>query len=135
MLREEFRSVEFSHVYETAPRDEVNQENFLNAVVKVESELATEEIYKKTCAIEEKLQKNPPYDKGPRTIDIDLLLHFSSSKPVNQSTNKLTLPHPRMHERRFVLEPLMELLGESETWNSFLQKTMDQECRQIEIKL
>lgn len=133
LLRAEYPTVEFSSVYKTAARDAEDQDDFLNAVARIETNEEPEEVQETLKAIEEKLGKNPPYDKGPRTIDLDILLYGEEII----DTDDLTIPHPRMHERRFVLEPLCELLEGSSLgeWNSRLQLVQDQKCKQIELKL
>lgn len=120
MLREQFTSLIFSHVYRTAPQDITDQPEFLNAVARIETALSPEDLLTALQAIEKRLGKNPPFPKGPRTIDLDLLLYGTCVQE-----GPPTLPHPRMYERRFVLEPLCELLA----------KTHDQACDQTTISL
>ena len=95
--------------------------------------------------IEAVLKKSPPFKFGPRTIDLDLLLYGDSIIPSKKewmrnyklpaTSYKLMVPHPRMHERRFVLEPLCELIDpralhptRKKPWNVLLESTNDQEC-------
>ncbi len=94
-----------SSVYETEPVEVTGQPWFLNCVVAVETELMPKQFLAKALAIEQKLGRRRTQPKGPRTIDIDLLLFGSSVV----ETSTLTIPHPAMHERRFVLEPLAEI--------------------------
>mgnify|MGYP001440915058 CR=1 FL=1 len=151
LLRKEFPGITFSSVYETAPRDVEDQAHFLNAMAKIETELSPEELFEKTQAIEQKLDKDPPYEKGPRTIDIDFLLYDDAILPSSedwetyklQTTNyKLVIPHPLMHDRRFVLAPLLELINGEEkhpvlglSWRNLLKKNFDQACRQNGLNL
>lgn len=137
MLREAF-DVAFSSVYRTAARDVEDQDDFLNAVAKIETEKSPEQMIEVFESIESTLKKDPPFEKGPRTIDIDILL---SSKDEIRNT-KYEIPHPRLHERRFVLEPLCELIDpESKhptlnaSYESFLKKTLDQDCEKLDIVL
>jgi len=118
-------------VYKTAARDEEQQDDFLNAVAKIETDESPEEVYYALQSIEEDLKKDPPYKKGPRTIDLDILLY---KDPDNRqlTTDNLVIPHPRMQERRFILEPLCEL---DNSWQSHLQKTLDQSCKRIDMRL
>ncbi len=138
MLRESFDDVAFSPVYKTAPRDQEDQPDFLNAVARVETNLTLEKVFARTNSIEEHLGKRLPYPKGPRTIDIDILLYGN----LVSDDSALTLPHPRLHERRFVLEPLCELLTTDEThpllkisWRELLRKNLDQVVAVTEIRL
>ncbi len=135
LLRTEFPSIIFSSVYRSAARDRTDQDDFLNAVAKIETEKTPEELQTTLKTIETKLGKNPPYAKGPRTIDLDILLIPNSQLPTPNS--QLIIPHPRMHERRFVLEPLCELLEGSskDQWNALLMKNLDQTCERGNILL
>jgi 2-amino-4-hydroxy-6-hydroxymethyldihydropteridine diphosphokinase len=94
-----------SSIYETEPQDLLDQPWFLNLVVEVETELFPRMLLARIQAIELGMGRRRQVAKGPRTIDIDILLF---GKFVIQ-TRELEVPHPRMGERRFVLEPLAEL--------------------------
>src|SRR2546423_14816978 len=95
-----------SSIYETEPVSEVNQPRFLNMVAEVGTPLpAPEQVMARLLRIEFLLGRTRDIKDGPRTIDLDLLLYGE----VMNHTEFLTLPHPRMHERRFVLEPLVEI--------------------------
>ena len=94
-----------SSMYETEPRDFKPQPWFLNQVVEVETSLFPRQLQSRLQKIERKLGRRPTVPKGPRAIDLDLLLFGDSVI----STPDLKVPHPRMTERRFVLEPLAEL--------------------------
>ena len=99
--------VAVSTLRETDPVGYEQQPRFLNGVVELETELAPRELLARLLAIEVWLGRvrgqGPRF--GPRTIDLDLLLY--GDEIVDEPG--LTLPHPRLHERRFVLEPLAEL--------------------------
>ena len=97
-----------SAVYETAPREKTDQPWFLNQVIEVETELFPLQLLRHARKVEHALGRQRTVDKGPRTIDVDIL--FIGSKVI--STPELTVPHPAAHERRFVLEPLAELAPE-----------------------
>ena len=103
----EIRVVRVSTLRETDPVGYVDQPQFLNGVVELETELPARGLLTRLLAIERKLGRTrrdgPPL--GPRTIDLDLLLY--GDEIIAQAG--LQVPHPRMHERRFVLEPLAEL--------------------------
>jgi len=95
-----------SSVYETAPVSEIEQPPFLNMVVEVGNTLPTpEQMMARLLRIEYVLGRTRETKDGPRTIDLDLLLYGDTEK----HTEFLRLPHPRLHERRFVLEPLVEI--------------------------
>lgn len=100
-----------SSFYETAPWGFVSENRFLNAAVCVETELKPLEVLHRTQAIERELGRTHKSVNGvysDRSIDIDLLLYGD----VVMQSPELTLPHPLMTEREFVLEPLAEIAGE-----------------------
>jgi 2-amino-4-hydroxy-6-hydroxymethyldihydropteridine diphosphokinase len=82
-----------------------DQPNFLNAVVELETDYSPSELMAELLRIEEEMGRTRTVPGGPREIDLDLIAYESEVV----SANDLTVPHPRMHERRFVLEPLAEL--------------------------
>lgn len=92
--------------YETKPvGGPEGQDDYLNAVVEVTTTLSPEELLERLQAIETAFGRVRTVKDGPRTIDLDLLLHGDSIR----EEPRLTLPHPRLHERLFVLEPLAEI--------------------------
>ena len=99
------RVLRLSDIYETEPREVTDQPWFLNLVTEVETDLAPEELLERAARVEAGLGRRRLGVKGPRTIDIDILLYGD----LVLDTAELTIPHPRMARRRFVLEPLMEL--------------------------
>ena len=107
-----------SPVYETEPVDYTAQGWFLNLVVEAETELFPLQLLARTSRIERELGRARTVPKGPRTLDIDILLYGNS---VVQ-TEKLQIPHPRMAERRFVLAPLADLVPDLR--HPVLQKTV-----------
>ena len=94
-----------SSVYRTEPVDVPDQPWFYNQVVEVEAEYDPMALLNLVKAIERKLKRVPALNKGPRTIDLDILL---AGNRVIQ-TRRLIVPHPRMAERKFVLVPLREI--------------------------
>ena len=96
-----------SSVYETAPQGEVlDQPDFLNAAVRVRTALGPEELLDAAKAVERDLGREPGGPRhGPRPIDVDVLLLGD----LEYSSARLSLPHPEVTSRRFVLEPLLEL--------------------------
>jgi 2-amino-4-hydroxy-6-hydroxymethyldihydropteridine diphosphokinase len=94
-----------SPIYETEPVDYTDQPWFLNLAVEAEAELSPHELLATTSRIEQELGRVRTVAKGPRIIDIDILLF--GDEVVD--TPHLQIPHPRMAERRFVLAPLADL--------------------------
>jgi 2-amino-4-hydroxy-6-hydroxymethyldihydropteridine diphosphokinase len=95
-------------VYETEPREYLDQPFFLNAVIALETEVPATELMQELLRIEKRLGRERSLDrppKGPRVIDIDVLLYGDEVI----SAPELDVPHPRMRERLFVLEPLAEI--------------------------
>lgn len=99
-----------SSVYETAPQGEVlDQPDFLNAVVEIETDLAPEELLRECKRIESVLgRQQGGVRHGPRPIDIDILLLGD----LEYESERLRIPHRDLETRRFVLEPLAELAPE-----------------------
>ncbi|HBB95251.1 MAG TPA: 2-amino-4-hydroxy-6-hydroxymethyldihydropteridine diphosphokinase [Blastocatellia bacterium] len=95
-----------SSIYETEPVSEIEQPPFLNMVAEVGNPLpAPEQVMARLLRIEFLLGRTRDRKDGPRTIDLDLLLYGDHES----DTEFLRLPHPRLHVRRFVLEPLVEV--------------------------
>jgi 2-amino-4-hydroxy-6-hydroxymethyldihydropteridine diphosphokinase len=94
-----------SSVWETEPREFLDQPWFLNQVVEIETSLFPRQLFQRVKRIEREMGRVRARPKGPRLIDIDVLLY---GKAVVR-TDTLQIPHPRLMERRFVLEPLAEL--------------------------
>src|SRR4029077_20261628 len=95
-----------SSIYETEPVSEIEQPPFLNMVAEVGNPLpAPEQVMARLLRIEFLLGRTREVRDGPRTIALDLLIYAE----VESHTEFLTLPHPRLHERRFVLQPLVEI--------------------------
>ncbi len=97
--------VAVSEVRETEPVGPVEQGPFLNGVVQVETTLPPGDLLERLLSVESRLGRVRAERWGPRTIDLDLLLY--GSETVDEPG--LTVPHPRLHERRFALEPLLDL--------------------------
>jgi 2-amino-4-hydroxy-6-hydroxymethyldihydropteridine diphosphokinase len=94
-----------SALYETDFVGPGEQDPFLNACVVVETEASPEELLEYTQQLERAAGREPDSHMQPRTLDIDLLVHGESRR----DGERLQLPHPRMGERRFVLQPLSDL--------------------------
>ena len=98
-----------SSFYETEPVEFAAQPWFLNCVVKLDTEKMPRQLLSGVLAIEKEMGRKRGKKKGPRSIDIDILLFGNSII----DTKGLTVPHPAMHQRRFVLEPLGEIAPEA----------------------
>ena len=98
-----------SSFYETEPVDVTAQPWFLNCAVKFDTEKMPRQLIAAILNLEQEMGRQRKQQKAPRIIDIDILLFGSSIIQIPT----LTVPHPKMHERRFVLEPLAEIAGEA----------------------
>ncbi len=94
-----------SHLYETAPWGVTDQPAFLNQVISIETMLTPEELLSRTLEIEKQLGRERRLRWGARVIDIDMLYYSD----LVLDTENLHLPHPRLHQRRFTLVPLVEI--------------------------
>jgi 2-amino-4-hydroxy-6-hydroxymethyldihydropteridine diphosphokinase len=101
MLREATEVISVSEYFSTKPVSDIEQPDYLNAVCIVESELPALDLLSLLHGIEKALGRERLEKWGPRTIDLDLIQYGS----LLSSADELKLPHPRAHERRFVLEP------------------------------
>lgn len=99
------RVVAVSSFYETEPVEFPEQPWFLNCVVAVETSKTPHRLITEILRIEQEMGRRRVQSKGPRLIDIDLLVFAD----VIIKSKQLTIPHPAMHHRRFVLEPLAEI--------------------------
>jgi 2-amino-4-hydroxy-6-hydroxymethyldihydropteridine diphosphokinase len=99
-----------SSFYDTKPVGFLEQPRFLNGALVLETELEPVELMRELLGVERAMgrEREGAIAKGPRVIDLDLLLYGD----VVMSTEELTLPHPEMQARRFVLEPLAEIAPE-----------------------
>lgn len=94
-----------SSIYETEPVGYLDQKSFLNMVIEIDTSFTAINLLKYCQSIEQELGRERTIRFGPRTIDLDILVYNEEDK----STDRLTIPHPRMHERAFVLIPLNEI--------------------------
>lgn len=105
--------IKCSSLYQTAPlgysAEQLNTvPDFINAVVAVDTQLAPEALLTALLAVENSFGRERPYRNAPRILDLDLLLY----ERLEMHTSTLTLPHPRMHLRGFVMLPLAEIAPE-----------------------
>ena len=99
------RMAALSSIYETEPVEFTEQAWFLNCALALETAKTSQELMAEILRIEEQMGRRRVQNKGPRSIDIDILL-FNDEIIASKA---LTIPHPAMHQRRFVLEPLAEI--------------------------
>ena len=99
------RLVKRSSLYRTAPVGYDNQPDFINAVAEIETALEPQPLLQALLALESTQGRERPFPNAPRVLDLDLLLYNDTM----MQTPELTLPHPRMHTRGFVLLPLAEI--------------------------
>ena len=100
-----------SSLYRTTPVGYREQPDFINAVVALKTELEPESLMRQMIAIERSFgrDRRASVPKGPRTLDLDLLLALDAGDAAVCESDALTLPHAEMAKRRFVLEPLVEI--------------------------
>ena len=94
-----------SSLWRSAPVGYAGQPDFINAVAQVDSELTADQLLDELQRVESDHGRLRSFANAPRTLDLDLLLYGDEAC----ATPRLTLPHPRMHERAFVLKPLLEI--------------------------
>ena len=134
---DEIRVRRGSSLYETAPQELLDQPSFLNAVVDVETSLFPMQLLARVREIERKMGRRRVTPKGPRNIDIDIL--FYGRNVI--ATAELEVPHPRIAQRRFVLEPLAEIAPDfrhpltGKTANEMLATLEPQGVRRLEARL
>ncbi|MDQ0233308.1 2-amino-4-hydroxy-6-hydroxymethyldihydropteridine diphosphokinase [Metabacillus malikii] len=104
-LHTNIQVLDISSIYETEPVGFTNQDHFLNMVIEVKTDLAPIEMLEVLQSIENDFDRKRIVRWGPRTLDLDILLYNHE----NIVTEQLIIPHPRMHERSFVLIPLYEI--------------------------
>ena len=134
---DEIRVVRRSSLYETAPQELLDQPWFLNAVVEIETSFFPLQLLARGREIEREMGRRRVTPKGPRNIDIDILFYGRSAI----ATAELEVPHPRIAQRGFVLEPLAEIAPEfrhpvtGKTANEMLAALEPQGVRRLAIGL
>ena len=99
------RVVKKSSLYRTAPMGHSDQPDFINAVAQLETGLPAERLLAELQELEQRHGRKRSFANAPRTLDLDILLFGNATL----QTAVLSIPHPRMHERAFVLKPLLEI--------------------------
>jgi len=99
-----------SSLYRTAPIGHAAQPDFINAVAAVDTQLSPDALLRELQAIELRHRRKRSFPNAPRTLDLDLLLYGDAR--IDEPG--LSVPHPRMHERAFVLQPLLEIAPQVE---------------------
>ena len=110
-----------SSIYQTAPWGYTEQKDFLNQVMKAETDLSPEKLLKYVKEIEGNVGRTETFRYGPREIDIDILFYDDLVLEVAE----LTIPHPKVHERAFMLVPLADVAGDN-FLHPVLEKTIFQ---------
>ena len=105
LLRNSLKLIRLSSIYETEPWGYTDQPPFLNLVCEMETDQMSHQVLEATKKVERRVGRSPTFRYGPRVLDIDLLLYGDQVI----STASLTVPHPGMAERAFVLVPLAEI--------------------------
>lgn len=99
------RLLKKSSLYRSAPVGYLDQPDFINAVAQVETELAPHALLDALLALEQECGRTREFLNAPRTLDLDVLLYDD----LVHHEHGLTIPHPQMHLRAFVLQPLLEI--------------------------
>lgn len=98
--------IQKSKLYNTKPEGHLDQPDFINAAIEIETKLSPQKLLAELQQIEIKLGREKTFKGGPRIIDIDILTYDN----LEISTPELTIPHPEMNKRNFVLKPLSEII-------------------------
>jgi 2-amino-4-hydroxy-6-hydroxymethyldihydropteridine diphosphokinase len=128
------RVVARSSLYRSAPVGYLDQPDFINAVVMVETALAPLALLQALLALEQENGRTREFQNAPRTLDLDVLLYDD----IRHHQHGLTLPHPQMHRRAFVLQPLLEIAPECVIPGvgaaaAAMRECMDQQLEKLEI--
>lgn len=113
--------IRVSSIYETEPVGYARQDNFYNAVFEVKSQYEPHEMLGICLGIESGLGRVRTLKNGPRILDLDII--FAENQQID--TANLIVPHPRYHERRFVLEPLLEIFPDGEAFGTNFEHFID----------
>lgn len=132
---DEISNFKLSPFYKTKPVGYADQNDFVNTACSFETTLEPLDLLHKMQSLEQKYKRVRLFKNGPRTLDIDLIIY--GDQVIN--TPELTVPHPRMHERAFVLAPLMDIEPElivktyDTSVHSLYEQLDDKEKHDVEI--
>ncbi|MCK5807859.1 2-amino-4-hydroxy-6-hydroxymethyldihydropteridine diphosphokinase [bacterium] len=115
--------VERSSMYKTSPVDYHNQSDFVNMIALVEFSSNPFDLLSIISAVEDSLGRERAIDRGPRTVDIDIV----AAEGIQIEHPRLSLPHPRAKKRKFVMQPIQEI-AERDGSSSFIRKTAAWKC-------
>ncbi|HJT61914.1 MAG TPA: 2-amino-4-hydroxy-6-hydroxymethyldihydropteridine diphosphokinase [Burkholderiales bacterium] len=121
------RVVKKSSLYRSAPMGHAAQPDFINAVAQLETGLPAERLLAELQEVEARHGRERSFVNAPRTLDLDVLLYGDAQ----MNSPLLTIPHPRMHQRAFVLKPLLEISPEL-PFNKFLEACAGQKVERID---
>jgi 2-amino-4-hydroxy-6-hydroxymethyldihydropteridine diphosphokinase len=121
------RVVKKSSLYRTAPMGHAAQPDFINAVAEIETGLPAARLLAELQAVETRHGRQRSFANAPRTLDLDVLLYGD----VQMRSPSLAIPHPRMHERAFVLKPLLEIAPQL-PFAAHLESCKDQQVERID---
>ena len=119
-----------SSLYRSAPIDAPNQPDYINAVVKLKTLLQPQQLLEHLLTIEENSGRIRTYSNAPRILDLDLLLYDN----LQYHEENLIVPHPRMHQRAFVLRPLVEIENDSVIPGIGLASELLNQCNQQKLE-
>jgi 2-amino-4-hydroxy-6-hydroxymethyldihydropteridine diphosphokinase len=114
-----------SSLYRTAPVGYDNQPDFINAVIEIKTNLSPLDLLHRLFGIENIQGRERTFPNAPRVLDLDLLMYDQ----VQMETGELNLPHPRMHERGFVMLPFAEIAPDVMIGNYGLAKILAHQCQ------
>lgn len=123
--------IKFSSLYSSTPMGSPDQPNFVNAVVELETDLAAAPLLQQLLWIEQQHQRVRTLHWGPRTLDLDLLLYGNETI----TTAELTVPHPGLKTREFVLFPLAEIAPDLMLPTGEKIRDLLAQCQKIAVKL
>ena len=125
-----------SSLYRSAPVGYLDQPDFINAVIRIETSLAPLALLQALLALEQESGRTREFQNAPRTLDLDVLLYDD----IRHHEHGLTLPHPQMHKRAFVLQPLLEIAPECVipgvgSASAAMQKCNDQQMERLAVSM
>ena len=124
------RLLKASSLYRSAPMGYANQPEYVNAVAQLETGLDAPQLLAELQAIESRHGRSRSFANAPRTLDLDLLLFGQSTL----ETANLAIPHPRMHQRAFVLKPLLEIAPEAAIPGRGAAKALLEACQDQSVE-